>query len=262
MRKFNIRLIYKTNLLILLFGLLGVICLAQKAQTSACEEKIKDGRYFYDCLINEYRRAIAPECLGKGNDCWIAQYTEIIESNPNAGAAYFSRGRLSIVKDTDRAIQDFYKTLELNPNYKEAYVLLAQAYNRKGEYEQALIEINRLIKLDPKYSNAYVNRAFIYRKKRDFDKAIADYNKAIELYPSDSFSYSNRGAVYDEQGDFDKALADYNKAVEISPDDWTTYYFRGYFYLARGEKAKAYADLQKAKELRELEEKSQNTINK
>ena len=193
MRKSDKLLFSKTNLFFLLFGLFVVNAFGQNGQTSKCKE------IDYDCLTNEHAKTIASDCKGKDYECFITQSTKIIESNPNDGAAYLSRGRISFAKEPDRAIQDFNKAIELNPNYFQTYISLGLLYaTQKKDYDRAIIEFNKAIGATTQETrdvghrrlmypqNAYLNRGFAYLQKRDFDKALADYNKAIELNPNDN----------------------------------------------------------------------------
>lgn len=258
MKKSDKCLLFKINLLVSLFGLFIFNSLGQNGQTYKCKETD------LDCLVNEYAKLAARECNGKSYDCWFAQYTKIVESNPNDGAAYLGRGRVSFVKEPDRAIQDFNKAIELNPTYFQTYISLGILYSSvKKDYDRAIIEFNKAIEVTAQagyrklfyLQNAYVNRGSAYLQKRDFDKALADYNKAIELSPNDDSGYSGLASVYAAQRNFDKAIANYSKAIELSPADWLNYYIRGYLYLKQGEKVKGDADLKKSKELKELENK-------
>ena len=151
-----------------------------------------------------------------------------------------------------RAIDDFSKAIELNPEYTQAY----KAYNNRGsvyairgEHDRAIIDFNKAIELNPKHAKAYSNRGNAYRKKEKFDLAIADYSKAIELNPKYVPAYNNRGNTYHEQEKFDLAIDDYSKAIELDPEDAETYYGRGLAYATKGDYDKAIDDLDEAERL-------------
>ncbi|MGC8940987.1 MAG: tetratricopeptide repeat protein, partial [Candidatus Nanoarchaeia archaeon] len=93
----------------------------------------------------------------------------------NRGVAYADKGEL------DKAIQDFNKALELDPNFVEAYNNRGIAYAYKGEFDKAMQDWNKALELDPKYANAYYNRGIAYANKGEFNKAMQDLNKAREL---------------------------------------------------------------------------------
>jgi tetratricopeptide (TPR) repeat protein len=46
------------------------------------------------------------------------------------------------------------------------------AHYRKNETDEALDDFSRAIELDPKTALAYNNRAAIYRVRKDYDRAI------------------------------------------------------------------------------------------
>lgn len=254
MKESDKRLFLKANLLILFIGLLAIFSLGQNESTPKCEETD------YDCLINEYGRSIASKCDAENYYCRVAELTKIIESNPNAGAAYVYRGRYFFVKEPNRAIQDFNKAIELNPKYFQTYISLGLLYSSvKKEHDKAVVELTRAIESASQETdyyrkrialdNAYENRAFAYLQKRDFDNAIADYNKIIEMNPKSGSGYSLRAAVYFRQNDFDKALADYNKVIDLNPNNADGYSNRGNVYSAQKDYDKAFANYDKAIEL-------------
>lgn len=257
MRRFA-KLNFYTILFILLISLVVVSSQAQQTKPVKC------GEMDYECLLNEYSRSVSLECKPKGYkyECLMAQWTKIIESNPNSGAAYLGRGRISNSREPERAIQDYNKAIELNPAFFRAYYELGINYLIKKDYNRAIIEITKALevavkasiedgkKRDRNIQNAYIMRGQVYFQTRDFGKALADYNQVIELYPKNNGGYLGRGDVYAAQGNNDKALTEYNKAIELAPNDFVNFHYRGNFYLKIGEKEKGEADLKRSKNLR------------
>jgi len=254
MRKLNKNFLFKISLLISLLISVAVGCFGQNEQLRQCKEGD------FNCRHNNNVSMMSSKCKEKGYDCWIAECTKIVESNPNDPATYYTRGTFLIIKEPDRAILDFGKVLELNPKYRLTYVMLASIYSKKKQYDQAIAILDKAIELDPKYANAYANRGFAYLQQNNFDKALADYNKSIELEPKNDYGYVGLAMIYREQKDYDKAIANYSKAIELYSYSWNTYFSRGYLYWLQGKKAQANADCQKAKELKPLRDNTKIVI--
>jgi tetratricopeptide (TPR) repeat protein len=89
------------------------------------------------------------------------------------------------------------------------------AYKKQGELDKAIADYNKAIELDPQLAVAYYNRGKDYEDQGELDKAIADFTKAIELDPTDAVTYTNRGIAYRDQGELGKAEADFTKAKEL-----------------------------------------------
>ena len=87
--------------------------------------------------------------------------------------------------------------------------------------DQAISDHNKAIELNPIYAGAYSLRGVAYGKKGEYDQAISDFNKAIELNPKEAIAYNNRGAVYFHIKEYNNAWSDVNKAqalgVQIHP---------------------------------------------
>ena len=196
-----------------------------------------------------FRRGLAYDKKGD-LDRAIADFTKALELDPNHAPAYYYRGLAYDKKgDLDRAIADFTKALELDPNHAPAYYYRGLAYDKKGDLDRAIADFTKALELDPNDAPAYFYRGLTYDKKGDFDLAIADLTKALELDPNDAPAYFCRGLTYDKKGDFDLAIADLTKALELDPNDAPAYFCRGLVYNKKGDLDRTIADLTEALEL-------------
>ncbi|MEW6557251.1 MAG: tetratricopeptide repeat protein, partial [Elusimicrobiota bacterium] len=149
--------------------------------------------------------------------------------------------------------------IKLNPVFKEAYILRAQLYKKKGGVEnikkskQDLLTVKRIseskipyteglnnfyneqfdtaiqlfttsIKLNPFDPNIYNIRGLAYINKNKPNNAMADFNKAIELNPNFVDAYNNRATLYASKKKYESALTDLNKIIELEPNSPEAYY--------------------------------------
>jgi tetratricopeptide (TPR) repeat protein len=95
-----------------------------------------------------------------------------------------------------------------------------------GEFDRAMVDYDRAIELDPQNAVAYRNRAVAHCRQGDLEQALADFDRAIELDPEYAQAYGSRGNIYHQFGEYEKALEDYNKVIELHPNDPAAYYWR------------------------------------
>ncbi|MFZ1991210.1 MAG: tetratricopeptide repeat protein, partial [Alphaproteobacteria bacterium] len=104
-----------------------------------------------------------------------------------------------------------------------AYNNRAFAYNRKGDKDRAIADLNQAILLKPDDAVAHNNRGRAYFDKGDYDHAIADLDRAVALDPNDTTTHNNRGLAYAGKGDYVHAIADFNQSIALDPDDARSY---------------------------------------
>ena len=105
-----------------------------------------------------------------------------IESEPNNADLYNIRGnKYLLLKDYDKAIQDFNKATQINPYYKEPYNGLGITYRNINKFDKAIESYNKAISLDPSYFEAYNNRGVAYMFLKDYDNMCTDFEKACSL---------------------------------------------------------------------------------
>jgi tetratricopeptide (TPR) repeat protein len=180
----------------------------------------------------------------------IAEFSKAIDLNPNLARAYGSRGdAYSSEGQFDRAIADYTVAIELDPNNDTAYLDRGNAYDNKSEYSKAIADYTSAVTLNPKLAEAYNNRGYVYFETGDYNRAITDYTMAIELNRNYAEAYYNRAYAHDEKGEFDEAIADYNIAIAINPNDPDAYINRGHVYEEKGKYDEAINDYTRAIEL-------------
>src|SRR5262249_45239972 len=153
----------------------------------------------------------------------IDDFDSAIRLYPDYGNTYMYRGLAWAKKrDFNRAIVDFNEAIRRDPS--DAFLALSNLGNvaeEIGEHDRAIENYGRAIELNPNYFPAYYSRAGAYYAKGDYDQAIEDYGRAIRLKPNYAEAFNNRAIAYFAKGDVDKAVADFGAAVRLNPNNVT-----------------------------------------
>ncbi len=140
---------------------------------------------------------------------------------------YSTRGVAKhILGDYKGAIDDFNKSIRLNPACARDYSNLGCSKNELGDFEDSIADFNEAIRRNPDDSDAYYNRASSKLDLGNHKGAIADYDEAIRLNPEHYAAFFNRGFVKFELGDYKGAIVDYGKSLKLDPKYADSYYFR------------------------------------
>lgn len=193
----------------------------------------------------------------KEYDKAMEDFNRSIELYDGYTDAYNNRGLLYMeLREYEKALFDFKKVIDLDPDHLEAYVNLANIYYGKGDYDRAISFYNRALEKDPYFAQAYNGRGNAYLEKGYLNKALEDYNRSININPDYTEAYNNRGILYSLTEKQDKAIKDFTKAIAISPDYINAYYNRAISYFKKGEPEKGKKDIEKLKSLGyEIDEK-------
>ena len=81
-------------------------------------------------------------------------------------------------------------------------------YVNKGDYDRAIADFNKAIDLEPDYADVFYNRGVAYIKKDEVQRVIEDFNKAIVLNPDFAETYCTRGLVWLHKGQWANAKSD------------------------------------------------------
>jgi tetratricopeptide (TPR) repeat protein len=103
---------------------------------------------------------------------------------PGNGPSH-SQGQLS------QAIAQYEKTIELRPDYAEAYYDLGNCHLQQGNPEKAVKQYEEALKLSPHLVEARNNLATILCQKGEIDRAISELEEAIRIQPDNIDALNN-----------------------------------------------------------------------
>ena len=149
----------------------------------------------------------------------LEDFGRAIEINPQDAEAFNSRGTTYIALERyDLAVRDFDQAVRLNP--ASPIALGNRCFTKAviGNPEQALRDCNDAFRIKPIYAGGYVPRALAYMKLKSYDAAIADYTSHLRTRPDDPYALFGRGMARYMKGDVRGGDADIHAAESIKPD--------------------------------------------
>ena len=124
-------------------------------------------------------------------------------------------------QDYDEALILYNKILEANHDDKINSVISnhrGMVYFVLSNYEKAITDFTRAVQTNPNNFRAYNNRGLAYRMLKIYDRAIEDFERSIEVHPMQTDAYYGRAQVYFELENYPNALQDCNNALNIEPE--------------------------------------------
>jgi tetratricopeptide (TPR) repeat protein len=125
------------------------------------------------------------------------------------------------------AIGHLKEATRIHPNYKNAYLLLGNAYNYLQEFDQSIESFQKALNIDPAYRDAKRNLGITYKDAGKFygetrgelDKAIQYLNQAYSLLPKEYEVLRLLGVAHGVKGNGYEAVEYFTLASEINPND-------------------------------------------
>lgn len=142
----------------------------------------------------------------------------------------------------------FEKAIELDPNYPEPYIHLAntwmQSFLNQGKSMQELVAFRRplvekALDLDPTSAPAETAFGFLLRDEGNMQGSSAAFDRAMDLNPNFALAYAGAGSNLFRTGEFETSLEFHRKAVELDPEENQYHIFlaNAYWNVAQAERA-------------------------
>jgi|WetSurSiteA1Bulk_404760.scaffolds.fasta_scaffold00432_4 TolB-like protein len=155
----------------------------------------------------------------------------------------------------ERANELYKKAIDVDPEFAQAYLGIAQVYWDKHYWESyfsqnfldsVLILLNKALSIDDQLAEAYTAKGWYYSQKGLTEQAVEEYDKALKYNPNDYLAYYYKGFAFFVLEDYVKCLDNFHKAILRNRSLDLPRYLRSlaYYYLDAGfsDKAKYYYD--------------------
>ncbi len=174
-------------------------------------------------------------------------WTDVTEKYPGHFFGYANRGFYRYGQgDIDGAMQDYNKSIELNPYYSDVYNNRGLLFKEMNNFEAALNDLNRSIKLVPENPRALQNRGMILSDLGRNEEALRDMNQKLAMEPGDPVAWLFRAIILERLGRYRDAIRDYDRLLVMDPGNAGTYFFRANAHHQAGDPNAALSDYQEA----------------
>jgi len=180
-------------------------------------------------IQTEIAKAIAAALKATLTDSELASVADVPTDNVAAYDLYlqarrYVQGETSSGYQT--AIDMFKEALQLDPNFKYAWIGLARSHMNNywafggdpADRDLALDAIEHARSIDPDFAELYVAEGFYwYWGYLDYERALYKLDKAIEMMPGNDEAYMWRGWVSRRAGLWDQAVRSMQQALKLNP---------------------------------------------
>ena len=238
----------------------------------------------YNCLGQEYTKA-GNYSKALENFNYACERDQWAPPDPfNYRGAFY----VDYLKEYDKGITDFRKVLSLaeknGPLQLETRKNLGLAYNKKGDFGNALIVLDEAIMIDPDqpvsyflkgialtgltkyadaetaftnaikrspgFADAYFKRGILYTDNMgEYDKGIADFREVLKIHPGDKKASVNMGICYFKKNMLNEAIEIFTREVNADSGDGMLFYLRSLAYIKENKFVQAFNDMTRAKQL-------------
>jgi tetratricopeptide (TPR) repeat protein len=144
--------------------------------------------------------------------------------------------------------------LKIHPNYKNAWLILANVYFYSGNSQKALDTYDSALTLDPNFRDAKNNKALVLRilgreageKEQNLAKAMNLFRESFMLNSEDIETIRLLGLGEGMMGNHENAIKYFQMFTQKTPNEYYGYVLLSQAYQNLGDLEKAQANRQKA----------------
>jgi len=178
---------------------------------------------------------------------WVAaekEYKRAIELNPRYAIAHqWYGGYLQCMGQPDESIKERLLAQQLDPLSPIISFELAMAYYFQRDYDRAIDQFKKTLELDPNFPPVQVFLPAAYEQKGMYAEAFAAFNLS---QPETDFAIGGLGHLYAITGRRNEAVQQIDRLKELSKKQYVRSNYIALIYTGLGDKDKAFAWLETA----------------
>lgn len=151
-----------------------------------------------------------------------------IDLNPNYTEAYMLKGdMLASFAYYDKALNNYEKANILESYIPQLHYNMGNCLIYLGKKDKAIEEMTAAISIDSSYILAYAGRSALYIDMKDYQSALNDYNVILKINKYFYPALKGRGIAHINLEMYREAILDFNQLLEFDNTDPSIYYHRG-----------------------------------
>jgi TolB-like protein len=181
------------------------------------------------------------------------EFQRAIELNPGCVEAYHWRGTLlCMLGRHSEALHEKKRALAMDPLSVVIRTDLARMFYFSRDYDQSLEQYRAALDMDPNFGSAHLWLAQAYEQKGLFEQAISEFKTGVRLSSDSTFALAKLGHCYAMAGRRAEAQAVLNQLSASSSERYVSPYDVAMVHIGLQENDEAFTWLQRAFEQRSL----------
>ena len=137
------------------------------------------------------------------------------------------------LSDYDTAIRQLSKGLLKFPKYAEGFITRGQLFSQQMRWDKAIQDFFKAISLNPAEGGAYLGLGDSYIGMNDKKSALKAYSQAIQCSGTCFQGLVRRAKLCFDMQEYDKTLADLELALSHNTEDAEVYYYKALVLLSQ-----------------------------
>lgn len=147
-----------------------------------------------------------------------------------------------------QALKEIEAAEKINDKDPEVYVIKGAIYMGLKDYPAAEQNYKKAISLSSTYTPAHFNLCGLYLIEKNYDQVISECGLVVAdpTYKARANAYTNIGLAYFNKGDMTKARENYEQALKLNPAFVYAHNELGKLYMSAGRYGEAVTEFQQA----------------
>ncbi len=142
---------------------------------------------------------------------------------------FYDRGlSSSLDRDYERALDLYYRAIEVAPNYQQAWKGKADVLQQLKRYDEAKIAYQKAVSLQSNDWQAWLGLGRVLQKSGEELAAIEAFKKVTALQPQDTENLQILAELQFKLGEYKEAVSSFEKLLSLEPNNAKIWYQKGY----------------------------------